>query len=91
MSRGILAVTEVVARPSNLQPNPGFGDSGVGPMDPKTLRDTLALAVADRNVLKTPRNRTTSGGHVNLPGAPWGVPGRAMGGAVRSGRSCFVS
>ena len=75
MSRGIRAVTEVVARPSNLQPNPGFGDSGVGPMDPKTVRAKLGLAVADRNVLKTTRNRTNSGGRANHPARPWGAPG----------------
>ena len=70
VSRGIWAVTEVAARPSNLQPNPGFGDSGVGPMDPKTVRATPGLAVADRNVLKTTRNKTNSDGRANDPGPP---------------------
>ena len=88
VSRGLRAVSEVVARPSNLQPNPGFGDSGVGPMDPKTVRATLGLAVADRNVLKTTRDSTNSGGRANDPGPPYGVPERAMGRAATPRRSC---
>ena len=88
VSRGIRAVTEVAARPSNLQPNSGFGDSGVGPMDPKTVRAKLGLAVADRNVLKTARNRTKSGGRANHPEPPWGIPEGAMRGAAGPRRSC---